>query len=510
MSDNLTAQQLQTFLNSLLQANMSNRSWVDFWNPNTPTNRVFQNQMFNHMKKNSRVMFKQILQEHRVMFEQNRNMTFPENFQSEIPRIVEEFMRLMSPQATEAVADAPIRHAVCAGGCAVAEAYIPTDDGFPSSLDRSGWGVPAPRAQRMGSVSESSDDTRKKCQYAGGNCRFHATWGGCRNIHPENDPIRGELPKKGGPTIMVCRNGPSCRHGDKCRFPHPKNPSCLIEQKETKFGPILTAKVCTLKKCNETNCSCAHLPQDVIEKALQRKKDAFSKSSRGGVACSVIASPAVACSAVDCNSVLEADEVASLTGELSKISLKNPHHGGGAHACSLPIESCRVVEGNLLRLLDQNNFDDSSELARQLLPSAPPLELWSFGQWSSFVHPQTEVSYFQNENTGGVQFKPPNFFQDNFPACALNAVCIVACQQVSSRVPKRQFDAVQLGASCAVACQLVHSRPAKRQFDADQPSSSCAVVRLYAEQEDESQSPKPTKRFADSDSCTESSKKPRE
>lgn len=490
MSYNLTQeQQLQTFLNSLLRANMSTGSWVDFWNTNTPTNRGFQNHMFNAMdKQSSRPIFKQILQQHGVAFEQNGTMIFPENFTDMIPRIVEEFMRRRSPQATEAVADATIRHAVCAGGGAVAEASSPADDGFPFWLERSGWGVPVPKSQQKGSgcprggcaVSESSENIPKKCPHARRNCKFHATWGGCRNIHPENEPSSGELPERGGPTIMVCRNGKTCKYGKKCHYPHPENDTCVISS----FGNVNIAKVCTFKHCKLSSCPCAHLPEDVIEKALQRKKDAFAKSSRGGVACS----------AVDCESVLKADlEVASLTEALSHLSIEKPHCGGGARVCDLPTESCSVVEGDLLGLESCSVVEGdllglmrivSLENSYQAPPeSAPPQVLSICRQWWEIIDPQTGISYFQNQITGDFSFDRPNFFEDDLRTCALSAVCVVACQQVSSRGPKRQFDAVQFGASCA-------------------------VVRCKVEQEDESQSQKPTKRSADSDSCTESSNKP--
>jgi hypothetical protein len=502
MSEYQTPQQLTNFFISLLRANIFTRRWVDFWNPTTLTNRELPNPMFSSMTKESKALFKEILRRYGVRFEQNGIMEFPENFQDVIPQIVEEFMRLMSPQATEAVAVMPPLHAVCGGGAAVAEES--------SSDSCAGGGC---------SVSESSDNTPKKCSGAGG-----------------NSMLRGKLPERGGPTIMVCTNWQSCKYGNDCKFPHPTNPSCVFEERMTKSGIVYIAKVCTLKKCKCANCPCAHLPKDVIAKALERKRDAFSKSSRRRVDCSAVACSAVACSVVhcdsvleadlevasltgalselsfekphcggeahacslptespcvveDCNSVLEADlEVASLTGALSELSLEKPHCGGEAHACSLPTESPCVVEGDLFGLLDQIALAASNGPERQPSPSAPLLLSSSFGQWSGFIHPITGVSYFQNEITGEVQYTPPNFFNDNSPACDLSASCVVMCEAGSSRVPKRRLDAVQLNASSAVMCEVVRGRKVK--------------------QEDASDAPKKTKRPNEPQS-PESSKKPR-
>ena len=455
MSEYQTPQQLTNFFISLLRANIFTRRWVDFWNPTTLTNRELPNPMFSSMTKESKALFKEILRRYGVRFEQNGIMEFPENFQDVIPQIVEEFMRLMSPQATEAVAVMPPLHAVCGGGAAVAEES--------SSDSCAGGGC---------SVSESSDNTPKKCSGAGG-----------------NSMLRGKLPERGGPTIMVCTNWQSCKYGNDCKFPHPTNPSCVFEERMTKSGIVYIAKVCTLKKCKCANCPCAHLPKDVIAKALERKRDAFSKSSRRRVDCSAVACSAVACSVVHCDSVLEADlEVASLTGALSELSLEKPHCGGEAHACSLPTESPCVVEGDLFGLLDQIALAASNGPERQPSPSAPLLLSSSFGQWSGFIHPITGVSYFQNEITGEVQYTPPNFFNDNSPACDLSASCVVMCEAGSSRVPKRRLDAVQLNASSAVMCEVVRGRKVK--------------------QEDASDAPKKTKRPNEPQS-PESSKKPR-
>jgi len=449
---------------------MPTGSWVDFWNPNTPTNRGLLNPMFSSMTKELRAIFKQILQQHGVVFEQNGNMTFPENYQDVIPQIVEEFMRWRSAQPTEAVSEMPPRLAVCGGGCAVVKASSFADNGFPSWLDRSGWGVPIPKSQQKGSgcarggcaVSESSDDTAKMCQHAGGKCRFHGTWGGCRNIHPENDPKTGELPEKGGPTVRVCRNLKNCQHGERCHYPHPQNDSCVIQQIQTSSGSIHIAKVCTLKKCKFTNCPCAHLPQDVIDKALERKKLAFSKSSRGGVACSAVACSDVADPAID--SDLDADlEVPSLTGELRHLSIVKPHCGGGAHVGDLPSHSGGVIEGDLLGLLDEISLQNGNEYAMQPLPSAPPLVLSTIGPWEQFIDYGTQVTYFVNNITGEVRFDLPNLFAEELHLVSHN------------------------------------------------PSASCAVVRRRkVRQKDASVDPKATKRPADSDFNSESSKKGRQ
>lgn len=490
MSDNLTRQQLQDFLTLLLGANLSTRSWVDLWNPNTPTNRRLLNPLFNSINKELRIMLKEILQQHGAIFEQNVFMRFPVNFQHRIPQIVEEFMRRRFPQATEAVAEMPPRLPVCGGGAAAVKAFNPADDGFPSWLDRSGWSVPVPKSQQKGSgcarggcaVSEDSDANRKSCQW-GQKCKLAGTWGGCPNIHPDDNQKTGKLPERGGPTIVVCNRGSSCEYGKICWFPHPTNSSCVIEQRNTTSGPIYIARVCTLKKCNGTKCPCAHLPEDVIKKALQRKNDAFAKSSRGGgVACS-----AVSRSAVDCSSDMAADlEVASLTGALQGLSLEKPHCGGGAHACSLHTESGHVVEGDLLGLdlpcvveEDRLGLESGSVVNDNQAPpaSAPPLVLSSLGQWVEIVDPNTGVSYFQNM-TGEVSYTPPQILED---------------------------------VSCACVCEAGSSGVSNRPFDAVQPSYSCAVVRRHkVKQEDTSVAPKATKRPAGSDSGPESSKKGRQ
>jgi len=424
MSDNLTPQQLRDFLISLLQANMSTRSWVDFWNPNTPTNSSLSNPLFNTVKKNTRKLFKEFLQEQNVKFEANNHMQFPDGFQPRISEIVPEFVRRMSHQDTRANQARHCSPTVYVGGGSVIE---------PCS--NVGWSVPAPRSQQMGSgcarggcaVSECHDNRQTLCPYADkGKCHFHATWGGCRNVHPENDPKRGKLPDKGGPTIMVCRNGKSCRYGTKCDFPHPQNDTCVVVTN----GNVPIAKVCTLRNCDGSKCPCAHLPQDVIDKALERKKNAFSKSSREGVSCSDVACSDVACSAVACSAVdsdSEANrEVASLTAELLRLSIEEPPRcGEEAHASSLLTASCSLVNGNLLRFLNTVSRENSHQ-----------------------------------------------------------APCAVMCDVNSSRVLN-----IQSGAEFGVSCAVV----------------PCHNVK----QEDISVAPNAKKRSANSDSCPESSKKPR-
>jgi len=463
MSNNLTPQQkLLTFLNSLLQANLFTKSWVDFWNPNTHINRGLQNPMFRAIDKESRAIFKQILQKRGVVFEQNGNMMFLKNIQDVIHQIVDEFMRLRSPQATVAVADAPIRHAVCAGGGgAVAEASSPPDN-FPNWVDRSGWSVPLPRSRQVGSgcakdggaVSESHDDKPKVCPNAGGRCQFHETWDGCRDIHPKNDPKSGELPENGGPTIMLCKNGPQCKYGDNCGFPHPTNGTCVVVEKNMKSGPVLIAKVCTLKKCDGSKCPRAHLPQNVIEKALERKKNAFSMSSRG----------AVACSAVDCNSSFDnsEDKHDKLRCALDSLSIEKPVcFGHGRGACAVSFVKPQSEHSDLMSFVDKLSLDNlSTKFAFESFASAPP-EILEYGSgWIIVEHAETGLSYYQNVHTGITTIEHPS------------TLIMSACCEV-------QADVDPLRACCEVVRQskvreaTVSQKASKRSSDFDSgPESS--------------------------------------
>ena len=441
MSDRQTTQPLLEFLTRFLRANASTGLFANFFNPITPANVGLDPDMFKSLDKKSRQALKDILRNAGVLFE-GHGMTFPQNYEDLIPHIVEEFLKQWSPQIGGAVAE-EFPRAVCGGG-AVAEAPSPAACGGWGST---GWGVPKPKHNHDarcagGGASASSNHLERSilCPNAGGTCQHHNTWRGCRNIHPGNDPKNGKLPEKGGPTIAVCKNGPSCKYGENCGFPHPENTSCVVQENKIRSGyTVFLAKVCTLKKCSGKKCPCAHLPEEVLSKALQRKEAAFSKSG-GGVARSAVVvsavSPVSPVSHVSFDNSLKTadDEVARLTGAFKSLSMEQDVVccGGGECVVQKPQQS-PVREGDLLGFLENLSVGQTQQSAQLSRASAPPLVLSSFGQWDELVDPNTGLSYYQNHEMA-TMVNPKNILRD--ACCAVAeppASCAVVCCAVIRR-----------------------------------------------------------------------------
>ena len=372
----ITQQQFFNFLTHFLWANASTGLFADFFNPLADANFLLNQDMFKSLDKKSKRELKIILMNNGVQFEEHR-MTFPQNYEDLIPHIVEEFLKQWSPQIGGAVAE-EFPRAVCGGGGAAEAPSSAACGGWGST----GWGVPKPKhnhdARCAGGGAHASSNHLERsilCPNAGGTCKFYNTWGGCRNIHPENDPKNGELPEKGGPTIAVCRNGPSCKYGKTCSFPHPENTSCVVQKNKIRSGSVFLAKVCTLKKCSGKKCPCAHLPEEVLSKALQRNEDAFSKSG-GGVAHSAVVVSAVSpVSHVSVDNSLKTadDEVACLTGAFKSLSIERNVVCCGGGACVVQkSQQSPVHEGDLLGFLENLSVEQTQQSAQLSRAVAEP------------------------------------------------------------------------------------------------------------------------------------------
>ena len=474
MSEFLTIQQqeLSEFLTLLLRINASTKLFANFFNPITPANVGLDPDMFKSLDKKSRQALKVILTNAGVRFE-GHGMTFPQNYEDLIPHIVEEFLKQWSPQIGGAVAE-EFPRAVCGGGGA-AEAPSSTACGGWGST---GWGVPKPKHHHDvrcagGGARASSNHLERPilCPNAGGTCKFYNTWGGCRNIHPENDPKNGELPEKGGPTIAVCKNGPQCERGKECTFPHPGNDSCVVKEISLRSRrTVFLVKVCTLKKCYGIKCQCAHLPPGVVSEALKRKENAFSKSGRGFAHSAVVVLPDAVSPVSFDNSWKNAhDEVAHLTGNFESLSIDSDAEdvvccGGGACAVQKP-QQRPVCEGDLLGFLENLSVGQTQQPAQLPPPSAPPLVLSSFGQWDELVDPKTGLSYYQNHKMA-TMVNPKNIFQD--ACCAVaepHASCAVVCCAVVRRRKVLKNDA--LDANDASKASKASKRPSDSQSGPD-------------------------------------------
>ena len=443
MSESLTTQQqqeLSKFLTLLLQANASTRLFANFFNPITPANVGLDPDMFKSLDKKSRQALKNILRNAGVRFE-GHEMTFPQNYEELIPQIVEEFLKQQSAQVGGAVAE-EFPRAVCGGGGA-AEAPSPAACGNWGST---GWGVPKPKDNHgaccAGGGASASSKSSIPCPNAGGTCKHHNTWGGCWYFHPENDLKKGKLPEKGGSTIMVCRNGLNCKHGNGCIFPHPGNRSCVV--KETRQGSgntVFLAKVCTLRRCDSRKCQCAHLPPGVVSDALERKKKAFSKS-HGDVAHSAVAVSAVSCD--DLSKDAE-DESANLTSAFQSLSIRSvAEHdvvccGGGACAgfSKKPAHA-------------SSHAPSPQPQSEPPAPSAPPLALLSSDENRAIG----AIGAITLHNL--MKMIQGSFLDDNCQALAnpLRASCVVMCQALAeplrdSCVLVRRRNVVQNDASVA-------------------------------------------------------------
>ena len=459
-------QERRDFLTSLLLANIDVSMFADFFNPTTSANAALNSKMFKDLDKQSKQALKNILKQFGVQFE-GYSMTFPLNYEELIPQIVEEFLKQQSAQVGGAVAE-EFPRAVCGGGGA-AEAPSPAACGNWGST---GWGVPEPKDNHgaccAGGGASASSKSSMPCPNAGGTCKHHNTWGGCWNTHPENDPKTGELPKKGGQTIMVCRNGLTCEHGNKCIFPHPGNRSCVV--KETRQGsghPVFLAKVCTLKTCNGRKCQCAHLPPGVVSEALKRKENAFSKSGRG------VAHSAVSCDDLPKNAE---DESENLTSAFKGLSIRSvAEHdvvGCGGGACAGFLEKPAHAS---------SHAPSPQPQSEPPAPSAPPLALLSSDENRAIG----AIGAITLHNL--MKMIQDSFLDDNCQALAnpLRASCVVMCQALAE--PLRD--------SCVVVCQAL----------AEPLRDSCVLVRRRnvvqnVVQNDASVAPKASKRLPDSQS----------
>ena len=444
-------QEFKDFLTSFLLANMDmavSRSTADFFNPTTSANVGLNSDMFKYLDKKSKQALKEILTKAGVQFE-GHSMTFPPNYEELIPQIVEKFLNQWSDQVGGTVAETS-HHPVCGGGGA-AEA---PSSAVCGNWGSTGWTVPKPPepkhnhdARCAGGGASASSKSSMPCPNAGGTCKHHKTWGGCWSIHPENDRKNGELPEKGGPTISVCRNGPTCERGNECIFPHPGNGSCVVKEIRMSSGHVvLLTKVCTLKKCNGIKCQCAHLPPGVVSDALERKKKAFSKS-RGDVAHSAVAVSAVSC---------DEDESANLTSAFKGLSIRSvAEHdvgGCGGGACAGFLEKPAHAS---------SHAPSPQPQSEPPAPSAPPLAL---------------LSSDDTRTTGEITF---------------HASCVVMCQALAEEPPRDscvvacQALANQLRASCVVVCKAL----------AEPLGDSCVLIcRQNVVQNDASVAPKASKR----------------
>jgi len=227
MSTYLTQKQLTSFFTALLNANSRTDSWASLLNPNTQCNQGLNQNVFMSLTKDMKDLLKTILKEFGLRFNGNQ-ITFPEGYHQNIPEIVKQFMKCFQLPVDGAVAEESPR-AFCGGGGAVA----PSGNSSEVSGAR-GWNLQPSNSCKARDVGQQH--VPRDCPNSGGSCQFHMTWGGCRNIHPDNELKNGDISTLHGRVIQVCRNGDKCPHGENCSFPHPANASCVIESKTLRSG----------------------------------------------------------------------------------------------------------------------------------------------------------------------------------------------------------------------------------------------------------------------------------
>jgi len=503
MSFNLTPQQqqqLESFILALLSADLRTISWSDLWNPTTLLNRDLNQDVFEYLTKQMKSVLKTILKGFRVRFDGN-NITFLEGFRDTIPTIVSAFMRRVQLPVNCAV-EKKHSGSVCGGGGgeAVAVSQKP-----PIPWGSEGWNL-RPSDSCRGEGAGVQEHVPQTCSNAGGLCQFHNTWGRCKKIHPDHDPKKGDISTLYGRVIQLCRNGAKCPFGESCTFPHPANMSCVIESKTLKSGiRIDLARVCQFflqRNCHNKFCKCAHVSQEVLDTAIERKNSAFEKRDSGKA---VVSSRASSQRNADFDDSLQEanDEVAKLTGYLNRVSFREESHrnfsstterdvvfcGGGARARFLEKpsqEPCsgKTNSGNLFDILDNifmEHQQPHSEQPVPPLPSAPLLERPSVGDWDELLDPKTGLSYYKNRISGEITM-------DNPREMISNACVAFACQALAE----------PCSASSVVACQAL----------AEPCSASCALVRRRkVVQNDASVAPNASKRSCDSQSQQNCSKK---
>lgn len=299
MSELLTKEQQKLFLIALLLSNSETRSWPDFWNPLTPANRELDQDLFKKVNKESKKHFKDVLIRFGVVFNENV-ITFPENYLDMIEIIVSVFMTDISVQVSEPVCgggavavpqndfldcgaiqcDVSASSACCGGG-AVA---VSQNDFFDCGAIRCEFSASSACCKGCHAVVEKYP--QRHCPNAGGSCVFHNSWGGCRDIHPEDDPKNSILPEGFGAVISVCRFGNECSKKD-CHFAHPKNRECLVKEHKGRSGRIYLVRACSFFMkgwCTAKKCQNAHLTKQDVKNALKRKSEALNaKAIRGAV-----------------------------------------------------------------------------------------------------------------------------------------------------------------------------------------------------------------------------------
>jgi hypothetical protein len=437
MSTYLTKQQqlqLQSFLLALLYVNLDTVSWASFWNPNMHSNRGLNKDDFKLITKEVKDILKFLMTEFSVTFLEN-SIIFPEGFEENIPTIVSELMRQIPVRVDESVAE-EFPHDGCGGG-AVAVSPISSHVCGAEECD--------PAASDVSCEDEQSgfqQHVHQICPDAG-KCLLYKTWGGCRNIHHE--PERGNISTLRGRVIIVCRNGPACPSGDRCSFPHPANPSCVIECRTLQSGTnVYLVCVCQFflkERCNNKRCPYAHLSKEVVDRAIERKKSAFNKRDGG--------KPVISSSA--CSH----DEVPRLAGNFTDLSMERKCHqnspfetedwfGCGGIACDVSIEnsskeqcSCEPPQEKIFDILDTLFMHHQPQAqSAPVAPSESQFILSSFGEWNEFIDPTTGLSYYTNKKTNEVTIaNPRDLIRD--------ACFAVSCQAFAE----------QNSASSVVACQ---------------------------------------------------------
>jgi len=290
--------------------------------------------------------------------------------------------------------------------------------------------------------------------------------------------------------------------------------------------------------CLNNTCKCAHVTQEVLNSAIDRKNSAFEK--RAGEK-AVVSSRGCSRENADFdNSLQEADdEVARLTCHLSCISFGGESHrdfssttgcdddvGCGGWACARFLEkpsqhpcSGETNSETLLDIFEGLFMEPSQHHLEQPvppLPSAPLLVHPSVGNWDEVVDPKTGLSYYRNSVSGEISMDNPVDMISNtcvaFACQALAEQCsvssVVACQALAeqcsvSSVVARRRKVVQNDASVApkASKRLLYSQ-------SEQCSASSVVARRRkVVQNDASVAPKASKKLLDSQSeqCSASS-----